>query len=143
MSRELPSFKAVDTEPSRVKVFVYGTLKEGGHNRHWLAGSDPMGAGVIRDKQYIMRNLGAYPALQKSDDGDLIFGEIHAINTDIVAQLDRLEGYPDLYDREWVTVEDEYGNAHLCLVYFVKEDWVEEYPVMSEGYWDVNKDYYE
>lgn len=46
---------------------------------------------------------------------------IYLISKDNLEQLDRLEGYPDLYDRTIVEVEDGKGNKYDAWAYTMVE----------------------
>lgn len=80
------------------RVFVYGTLKRGQGNHH-LINQEPE-ATIIAELPFRMISLGGFPALIPSDGTNYqIVGEVYSVDKDTFARLDRLEGYPQLYDR--------------------------------------------
>ncbi|MCL6592797.1 MAG: gamma-glutamylcyclotransferase [Alicyclobacillus sp.] len=78
-------------------VFVYGTLRKGERNRRVM---EPhlvreLGDGEIHGAMY---DLGSFPVVSL-DGNDLVVGEWVEVTEEGLAALDRLEGYPDFYDR--------------------------------------------
>lgn len=63
--------------------------------------------------------MGPYPCLVKDKNGNGIKGEIYEINEDTLYQLDLLEGYPELYDRSEIELEDFDKPA---IAYFFQEN---------------------
>jgi len=104
------------------KVFVYGTLRVGEGNWRWLlkekAGAFHIGSDIIEG--FTMINLGAFPALIENKtvpeelQNEVIIGDVFEVNDERLEALDRLEGYPDFYDR----VEVETQNNGKCWVYY-------------------------
>lgn len=129
----------------QVLVFVYGTLKSGGRLNPGLihAGGTICGEAKILSKGYVMRSLGGYPALQKVADGSgtYIHGELWVVSAEGIATLDRIESYPNFYNRELITVWS--GNQSFkAIAYYVKTDtddqkaWLASCPVIESGEWD-------
>ena len=65
-------------------------------------------------------------------------------------ELDKLEGYPDLYDRIIVEVEDDKGNKYNAFAYTMVEKNLElppdhYYEILVKGYedWGLPKDHLE
>lgn len=82
-------------------VFVYGTLRQGEYNHHWLRGSRFLGHWSTPPR-YRLHDLGPYPVL--CDGGvQSVQGEIYRVSPRTMAALDRLEGFPDHYDRKLIT----------------------------------------
>jgi len=82
-------------------VFVYGTLKRGGSNQHYLAGQKFIG--VARTPPgFRLFDLGEYPGMiAKTDDRDGVSGEVWSVEADCLEHLDLLEGIAEgLYRRE-------------------------------------------
>ncbi|MBS4172772.1 gamma-glutamylcyclotransferase family protein [Bacillus sp. FJAT-49736] len=84
------------------KVFVYGTLRKGGTNEHFLKG-----AVCISDQCWTFGELHdtglGYPAI-KHHPSEKVYGEIYEVDDDVLMQLDELEDYREgdennLYDR--------------------------------------------
>jgi gamma-glutamylcyclotransferase (GGCT)/AIG2-like uncharacterized protein YtfP len=84
-----------------MRVFVYGTLKQGyGNNR------------LLSKAKFIMFGHG-FPVVFKDDGGHKIIGEIYDIgdNGKILADLDALEGEGAMYDRKEVSVMPLNGDG--------------------------------
>ena len=77
-------------------VFVYGTLKQGHPNHHWLAGCPC--AGQAQLDGLVLHDLGPFPmAIHGSG---IVVGELYRVDAATLKALDRLEGVPRLY-RRW------------------------------------------
>ena len=111
-----------------MKVFVYGTLREGEANAYLLKEAVKLGDGCL-SSGYILYDLKAYPAAIASRSGTSLFGEVYQINEGILRDLDQLEEYPVEYDR--VEVETAYGRAWIYLY----NQPVVGLPVIEEGDW--------
>jgi gamma-glutamylaminecyclotransferase len=101
-----------------IRVFVYGTLKEGYGNHRALAGSKALGRAVIAGK-YSLVDMGWYPGvLDHSADSAFperrIGGEVYEIDDDTLNTLDMIEGHPSFYCRE--KVRTPYGKAWAYLL---------------------------
>lgn len=77
------------------------------------------------------------------DEGHVL-GALYVISKQDLEELDRLEGYPDLYDRIVVEVEDENGGKYDAYAYTMVEKSLENppehyYNILLEGYkdWDL------
>ncbi|MCG5549440.1 gamma-glutamylcyclotransferase family protein [Halorhodospira halochloris] len=106
-------------------VFVYGTLKRGHPNHHVLAQADSSFLMAwATSAEYEMIDLGPFPAVREGG-GTAICGEIYAVGD--LAPIDRLEGYPVLYDRR--LIETPCGQAWL----YVMNDALGE--VIPSGEW--------
>lgn len=76
--------------------------------------------------------------------GDMVLGALYVISKDELKQLDKLEGYPDLYTRIEVEVEDEKGKLYDAIVYTMVDKDIElppehYYNILVQGYedWDL------
>lgn len=79
-------------------------------------------------------------------DEDHVLGALYVISKQDLEELDRLEGFPDLYDRIVVEVEDEDGGKYDAYAYSMVEKDLEDppehyYKILLEGYedWDLPK----
>lgn len=77
-------------------------------------------------------------------DGENVLGAIYVISKQELEELDRLEGFPDLYNRIVMEVEDENGNKYDAYVYTMVEKKFElppehYYQILLKGYedWDL------
>jgi gamma-glutamylcyclotransferase (GGCT)/AIG2-like uncharacterized protein YtfP len=81
-------------------VFVYGTLKRGGSNQHYLAGQTLVGPATLR-AGHALYSLGDYPGLVADPrENGAVTGEIWRVSPEALAALDELEGLREgLYAR--------------------------------------------
>jgi len=112
-----------DEKANKVRVFVYGTLKDGhGNHGYYLAGNpavSKLGRCYISG-DYRMYSNGAFPMVTRGSDQDRvshIVGEVYEIDEHTLDSLDALEGHPDWYCRE--KVETPFKKAW---VYLMPED---------------------
>lgn len=80
------------------RLFVYGTLKKGFRNHHFLKG-----ARLLSDEaemEGFLLHLGGYPGM--IDGHGIVHGELYEITEDMLPALDRLEGVPVLFQRNWI-----------------------------------------
>lgn len=104
-----------------MKLFVYGTLKQGYSNHDVLHGARFIGQEQFK-LPFVMIDLGYFPGLLPSEDDHIIYGEVYEINKEILDKTDILEGYPYFYDRinindTWIYVLplsdiDKYQHKH-------------------------------
>ena len=105
-------------------VFVYGTLRRGQTNAHYM-----LGATCIADRAWTYGKLfdtnEGYPAMTYSIE-EQVYGEIYVVNDEILCKLDELEEYTgnaetDLYDRitQTVYVADR-KLRHMCISLKIK-----------------------
>lgn len=86
--------------------------------------------------------------IQNEDEG--VLGALYVISKQDLEELDKLEGYPDLYDRIIVEVEDDKGNKYDAFAYTMVEKSLElppnhYYEILVKGYedWDLPKEHLE
>lgn len=90
-------------------VFVYGTLKRNGKNHHLLYNSKFIKE-CYTTSDYLLYDLGFYPAMIKSSEGKRIKGEIFEIDYEKLKIFDALECVDyGLYKREIISLEDFEG----------------------------------
>ncbi len=87
-----------------VHVLVYGTLLRGQPNHRRMSG-----ARFVREARteprFTLLDLGPFPALR--DGGTTaVVGEVYEVGPDLLAELDRFEGVPHLYERAAVALPD-------------------------------------
>ncbi|MEI6830166.1 MAG: gamma-glutamylcyclotransferase family protein [Synechococcaceae cyanobacterium ELA445] len=97
-------------------VFVYGTLKRGQGNHHWLRGAPCRGRRRLLGAR--LHDLGPYPMAVPGDG--VIHGEIYAISADDLERLDELEDAPLLYQRHQRPLDD----GSLAWVYLGRPEQV-------------------
>lgn len=103
------------------RFFVYGTLKKGYGNHGVLGNAILLGEAVTDDTTFNMYD-GGFPfvSIHQNDKDALgrVVGEVYETNRkDIAANLDRLEGYPHLYDKREVDVTTLDGVSYIATIY--------------------------
>ena len=102
-------------------VFVYGTLKKGFENEHFLSSAKFIGKGITKSKFPMVSIIKAYPYVINDEGyGHNIQGEVYEIDDKILKRLDALEGYPEHYDRK-STMIDVDSNLYKTIIYFIKK----------------------
>lgn len=84
------------------------------------------------------------------NEDEAVLGALYVISKQDLEELDKLEGYPDLYDRIIVEVEDDKGNKYDAFAYTMVEKSLElppnhYYEILVKGYedWDLPKEHLE
>jgi gamma-glutamylcyclotransferase (GGCT)/AIG2-like uncharacterized protein YtfP len=108
-------------------VFVYGTLKRGHGNHHWLAGAPFLGQALLPD--VVLHDLGPFPMAVPGEG--VVRGEVYAVDAAGLARLDRLEGYPRLYDRRALPLAD----GRHAWVYLGRPHQVRHVTAIADGCW--------
>ena len=114
------------------RVAVYGTLKQGYRNHHWLEGARLLGQDRLT--ALTLYDLDSYPGAKAAPSNGAIV-EVYAINAQQLALLDQLEGYAaaapseGLYNR--AIFPTQYGDA-WCYLYNPE---VNDQMKMSNGEW--------
>lgn len=87
----------------RKLVFVYGTLKRGGSNHHYLAAQKFVGEARTKPG-FRLYELNGYPGMiAVAADREGVTGEVWSVDASALQQLDALEGVDEgLYRRESV-----------------------------------------
>ena len=75
-------------------LFIYGTLKRGCHNHFYMHGQQFVGE-ASTEPLYRLHNLGGYPGMVLSSEGQSIEGEVWDIDEACRIRLDVLEGVDD------------------------------------------------
>lgn len=115
---------------SKTKVAVYGTLKQGHGNHTLLRDATYIGA-TVTEPTFTMYNLGAFPAIEAEGDTPISV-EVYEVDDDTFERLDRLEGYPNFYNRR--VVDTEYGKAWIYFIQGLSK--VQPYQTkIEEGVW--------
>ncbi|HVZ65866.1 MAG TPA: gamma-glutamylcyclotransferase family protein [Lacunisphaera sp.] len=92
-------------------VFVYGTLKTGFENHHFLAGQRLLGAANTVEG-YTLFSLGDYPGMVRSSEpGRQVLGELWEVDDACLAALDELEGVAEgLFARVPVALQPPFAS---------------------------------
>lgn len=111
-------------------VFVYGSLKRGFSNNHYLKDSNFIGR-YQTETPYLMLSLGGFPGVVKNtsnyfDYKGYILGEFYKINRETLASLDRLEGNGHFYNREIINIVNIDNNVEIekAWIYFLKHSTI-------------------
>jgi gamma-glutamylcyclotransferase (GGCT)/AIG2-like uncharacterized protein YtfP len=110
-----------------ILVFVYGTLKRGHGNHHWLAGAPFQGEAELPD--VVLHDLGPFPMAVPGEG--IVIGELYRIDAAALVRLDRLEGYPRLYDRRPLPLAD----GRTAWVYLGRPHQVRHVSAIVDGRW--------
>ncbi len=123
---------------SKHHVFVYGTLRTG--QRNWQALLSPQrGTSATTASCYTMRcvgnrSSGGYPILE-CGGSTTICGEVFEVDDTTLRAVDQLEGHPDWYCREEVTVRLLDGHDARAWIYLMPEGQYPEAEVVESGDW--------
>lgn len=121
---------------SNVKVAVYGTLKAGFHNNYLLENCRRIG--VFKSvAPFTMYSRGGFPILSlDSDTGKShVTVEIYIVPEEVLKnRLDRLEGYPDWYDRSiQLFFQDTMAGPVEAWIYH--QNGNHNLPIVEDGIW--------
>lgn len=94
------------------RVFVYGTLKRGQRNAHFMRNARFLGDHST-DALYSMYEFDDYPAVCQHGR-HAIEGEVYEVSKAQFAALDDLEWYPHYYQR--IEITTRYGDAWMYIV---------------------------
>lgn len=105
---------------SKHKVFVYGTLRKGFHNNYLLSTSKMIGNAETIDKYTLV--AAGIPFVNSTKETSTIKGEVYEVSDNVLATLDRLEGYNEnsnnnWYERKLINVSID-GNLDEAFIYF-------------------------
>jgi gamma-glutamylaminecyclotransferase len=86
-------------------LFVYGTLKRGASNHHWLAGQAFLGE-ARTPPGYRLFRLSGFPGLVRwPEDNDGVAGELWSVDSSCLQRLDEFEGvHEGLFRRESISL---------------------------------------
>lgn len=84
------------------------------------------------------------------DENKNVKGALYVISKQELEELDRLEGYPLLYDRITIEVEDDLGSKYDAVTYIMEEKALQAppehyYQLLVKGYedWDLAMEFLE
>jgi gamma-glutamylcyclotransferase (GGCT)/AIG2-like uncharacterized protein YtfP len=95
-------------------VFVYGTLKRGCSNHHFLTGQEFVGEARTAPG-FRLYQLGGHPGMvAKKDDRDGVTGEVWAVDGAALVRLDGLEGLDQgIYRRDLVPLQAPFADQGI------------------------------
>ena len=126
-----------------MKLFVYGSLKPGGWANHLLYGY----TGNMEDAWIVGAEIydvsGRYPALNLEsalNTDKTVHGIVYDITqgdeSELLKNLDRLEGYPRLFDRDTILVETDSGPVKAT-IYFGVDKRLFRGEIVTDGVWTI------
>lgn len=98
-----------------MRLFVYGTLKDGFSNSNFLKECEFHSTSYTVEK-YDMVSCGMFPAVKESGDIGVIEGEVYIIDKLILDKLDVLESNGFLYHRKLIEIANQ---EDLVWMYFI------------------------
>ena len=107
-----------------MRLFVYGTLRQGGTNHHLVSGSPYLGPATTTESYVIATQTSrSFPYIFKHPElyAIPVQGEMYEINQETVRRLDMLEGHPDHYRRQQILVTTPKGDAYACAAYILED----------------------
>ncbi|QLG87524.1 gamma-glutamylcyclotransferase [Chitinibacter bivalviorum] len=97
-------------------LFVYGTLKRGLSNHHYLGSARYVAQGITQQR-FALYTI-EYPFLSKSPACYQVRGELYLIDAQDLAQVDVLEQHPSDYCRELTSIIADDGQVISAWAYF-------------------------
>ena len=111
-------------------LFVYDTLKRGKKNHYALANAHYLNE-TCTSPDYLLVDLGPYPGMvEKPQQGFSVQGELFKIPYDLLAELDKIEDAPFLFNLEPITLAD--GSKAFAYLY---KQSILGASILSEGVW--------
>jgi len=112
-----------------MRVFVYGTLKNGQPNHHWLSQTDNgyqaflgQAASVNKFPLVIASRYNIPYLLDKPGTGHNIYGEVYEVDEKMLGKLDELEDHPTYYERRLEKVSMMEDKQEMtCWIYILKK----------------------
>lgn len=100
------------------KIFVYGTLQRGYGNNRCLSNSEFVAQAVTKDT-FALFNSGFPIAVRDSEKFESlpVIGEVWEVSDVDLGRCDALEGHPNWYRREDITVLYEDGREEVVQMY--------------------------
>lgn len=118
------------------RVFVYGTLRQGGSNHFRMAGGRYVGNGHVSGRLY---RIDWYPGLMLDPDAGKVFGEVFDVTLEQLHELDIFEGLSagevegSEYRRVLTDVSDGVGMTHAWVWEWIGP--VDETRLIPSGDW--------
>ncbi len=91
-------------DPSETLVFVYGRMRRGEADHHFLKGARHV-ADIATAALFELVDLGGLPGLIEGGDC-AIEGEVYAVSTSTLAMIDELEDHPESFRRTRIELAD-------------------------------------
>lgn len=125
---------------NNIPVFVYGSLKQGGSN-HSVLGDYYIFAGTFKtETKYTLYDLVKFPAVCLGGNTSII-GEVYLVDSYVFEDLDYLEGYPEFYTRDKVSlipIQPTDVKIDKAWMYFIEdEESLSLYKKIDSGVWQI------
>jgi gamma-glutamylcyclotransferase (GGCT)/AIG2-like uncharacterized protein YtfP len=117
-------------------VFVYGTLRQGFANHHFLADATFRGPGRTAEAHGLYLEAGI-PFLAAGEGRYPVVGELYTVNAATLAALDTLEEHPHVYERRPAPVLMDDGHAVTAWIYCARAP--QGRPLPTGDFADVNR----
>ena len=124
---------------NKTLVFVYGTLKKGQCRGGTMEAGKFIGPGKSQTGDLVLLTCGPYPAIAKptaltfETKPMVVEGEVYEVDALLLKRLDAIEGYPYLYTREEITLQD----GTKAISYFISQTKkFTAKAVIESGVWD-------
>lgn len=116
--------------------FAYGSNMNLEQMEFRCPNAEVVGNVTLKDYRLAFRGrpYGSGVATVIPEKGSQVEGVLWSITPDCEMSLDRYEGYPHLYGKEKITVQDAKGNEHLVMVYTINEPY-KSCPLMPSDYY--------
>jgi len=89
----------------KTAIFVYGTLKRGQRNHHFLNNQKFLGDAQT-EPRYRLYDAGRHPALvDDPQNGIAVQGEVWQVSEETLQKLDEYEGMPDYFSRKSIHLQ--------------------------------------
>lgn len=119
--------------------FAYGSNLNTVQMKGRCSDSHPVTKVKLKDYKLVFNRVA--DIIESKDD--LVYGAVYEVSDDDVKKLDRYEGYPRLYTKINVTVEDEFGEVYDVFAYVMtlkrrgkpQENY---YNIIKQGFIDWN-----
>lgn len=117
---------------------VYGTLRKGCHNRHYLGNAKLLGT-TKTNPEYTMYNRGGFPIVCPGGNTSIVIEVYKTSDPSVIDNINRLEGYTGVRGNplNWYdtcSVATPYGDANM----FIQNKVSNNLPIIESGDW-VNK----
>src|SRR5258707_693683 len=100
---------------SKTILFLYGTLKRGHKNHHFLAGQEFLGEAITMPL-YRLYGIDWHPGMVLDTEKGLeVKGELWAVDEAALAAMDEYEGVPSWFIRQDIAVRDHFETVQAYL----------------------------
>lgn len=106
------------------RIFVYGTLKQKQyfHDRYLGGEKSNFLGDAIASPDYSLY-IDGLPHMIKEPSDTGVKGELYEVDAVVLAELDALEGHPEIYHREIIEITDKDGEKKLAWAYLRSQNF--------------------